>query len=715
MSLSSLFNLPSAPAQLLSESGSAAHNSANASNASAPQGDAFATYMAQQMSKGQFSNWQNLTSALANQNALGSNALSGFGHLSTDPTAGFGPAHNASSLGEPTSQPSQSSQSSQSSQTTQSGQSSSSAANSSNSANSDSSNTSSSSNNSQASNYAAYRRLHQLNGDQTLLGDSIDSGDGQASTDNTAESGTSLSTNDWLLSASTARLSSQDASSANAADAANNPASTLAKLAKTGTQNSSTPGTLPVVLPSIGAALQAQQNAAKAQANLTATDGKEPPLKTTSLSDKIQLITPNQADTNPQSLVSFAKDMGLNDSQIQQLFGTDAAKAVSNSVQGASAQTGSASTADIIGSGAGSGAALASSTTAASTSTLSTGAFSTHGLISTDAASGTLSPVASSVLGQLSNLQVQIDQAPGATGIQSDATATTLAELSAAQLQSASGASAFKAAGVSGLNGVSAPGTSSATPVSTLEILSEMDASLRPEDLAALEAHFTNTDRSKGAFSFGTEKSGFTIDMNTALTNMGSDGQATAATLGNASDGSGNGSNAGSGSNGESNSQQNNSNLPADMAGAYEKLSNKFADEVSNRLQQQFAQGQWKMKFALRPTSLGIVDIQLEMKDGKLAANFQSNNPLTQHLIQNNSHQLRNALQGSGIAQSSVQVGSGQTNGQGTHSGQNSGVPYTYQSNPLNTQAATTEEIPPADDLSITKSSKSDSQLDIFA
>jgi len=90
---------------------------------------------------------------------------------------------------------------------------------------------------------------------------------------------------------------------------------------------------------------------------------------------------------------------------------------------------------------------------------------------------------------------------------------------------------------------------------------------------------------------------------------------------------------------------------------------------------------------------------------------------LTQNLIHTNSHQLRNALQGSGIDQSSVQVGSGQTSGQGSgsSSGQNSGVPYTYQSNPLNTQATATEEIPAADDSTITKSSNSDSQLDIFA
>ena len=691
MSLSSLFNLPSAPAQLLADSASVAQNSPNAP---APQGDAFATYMAQQMSSGQFANWQNLTNALANQNALGSTSL-GNGLLSNDPTAGFGPSQDLANTG-------------------------------SSGADSSTNNDSSTSQaNSAQSNYAAHRRLSQLNKDQTLLGDSIDATDSADSSSSDANGTSSnkdssianaVSTNTWLLNASAAREGNPSSNAGGGAGATNSTSASTSANGNSAKNAGSpgTPGSLPIVLPSIGAALQAQQNALKAQGSSTLTGGKDGStgLKTTSLSDKVQLITPNQTDTNPQSLVSYARGMGLNDSQIHQLFGTDAANGNS------SGSSNPASTAAIIGSGANAGSSTANGTLSTHSTldsglnapqSLSTSADSTSllsGAGGVDQTTGSLSATANSVLDQVSNLQVQIDQAPGATGIQNEATASTLAELNSKV------GNAGNAASVSGLTGMTA-GVNKNTTASTLEVLSVMDASLRPEDVQALQAHFESTERSSGAFGTAKETSGFSIDMNTGLAPLGAEGSASSAGLNGGGDNLGSGFNGGA--NGESNSQQNNANVPADMAGAYEKLSNKFANEVSTRLQQQFAQGQWKMKFALRPTSLGVVDIQLEMKDGKLAANFQSNNPLTQNLIQTNSHQLRNALQGSGISESSVQVGSGQTNGQGSNSGQNSGVPYTYQSNPLNNQATATEEIPPTDDSTITKSSNSDSQLDIFA
>ena len=700
MSLSSLFNLPSAPAQILSENATA---SPNTSNANAPQGDAFATYMAQQMSSGQFSNWQNLTSALANQNALGGANNLGSTPGSTDATSGFGPAHGLAST-----HPDSNTQSAQNTQSDNSSR---------NSTSTSSSNTSTST--SQANPYVAHRKFNAFNKDQSLLGDSLDSSaTASDSTDSTSSGSTSstqgadsVSTNAWLMNASSARSSAQDALAPGNTNAQPNNSKTAGL--------SSSVGALPIVLPSIGAALQAQQIALKAQADQSASGkGSEKDLKTTSLSDKVQLITPNQSDTNPQSLVSFAQGMGLNASQIHQLFGADAVKANANAGPNANGagQT-SASTAAIIGSGAGSGAVLASTNSSLdansnspsiTTNTDTTSLANSSNAMGNDQALGSLSPTASSVLSQVSNLQVQIDQAPGATGIQNDATATTLADLNAGPAGVGSAATAGLA-GIAGLTGAA----NKTAPASTLEVLSVMDASLRPEDVAALQAHFEGTGRSSGALNTGSEGSSISIDMNTALTSMGAD--STALGLAGDNSGTGSGTNSGNAFGGDANQQANNGNVPADMAGAYEKLSNKFANEVSTRLQEQFAQGQWKMKFALRPTSLGIVDIQLEMKDGKLAANFQSNNPLTQNLIQTNSHQLRNALQGSGISQSSVQVGSGQTNGQGSSSGQNSGVPYTYQSNPLNTQATATEEIPLADDSTTTKSTNSDSQLDIFA
>ena len=90
MSLSSLFNLPSAPNKFLTDNSNGAQNTPNSGGNSANSGgDAFASYMAQQLSSGQFANWQNLTSALASQNSLATQSV-GFGPqpngFSTSPT-----------------------------------------------------------------------------------------------------------------------------------------------------------------------------------------------------------------------------------------------------------------------------------------------------------------------------------------------------------------------------------------------------------------------------------------------------------------------------------------------------------------------------------------------------------------------------------------------------------------------------------------------------
>jgi flagellar hook-length control protein FliK len=501
--------------------------------------------------------------------------------------------------------------------------------------------------------------------------------------------GIPYSTNAWLMS--------NGSQGANDKVADPSVSSKDGKLGDANSQNAagSLQNGLPIVLPSIGAALLAQQNALKGKDSAASPDSLNGhSLKTVSISNKIQLITPAQTDTSPQSLISYARGMGLNDSQMHQLFGAEAAKQAAAGA--ASSQP--ASTESLISTGT-----TLPSTTADTTST--SGLDANAQALGTLSTGNTPSDAAASVLSQVSNLQIQINQAPGAIGIQSQATAATLAELNTKVAVSTSAGA---------INGAS--GSASASPVSTLEALSVMEASLRPEDVEALQAHFANTTRSTNALG-GSGNEGasgsITLDMHTALNSLNP--EALGSNLGGSSENSNSGTNSGSSSNPDG--AQGNNNVPADMAGAYEKLSNKFAAEISNRLQQQFAQGQWKMKFALRPSSLGIVDIQLEMKDGKLAANFQSNNPLTQNLIHTNSHQLRNALQGSGIDQSSVQVGSGQTSGQGSgsSSGQNSGVPYSYQSNPSSSVAKVTEETPIADDTTQTALSSSNSQLDILA
>ena len=100
---------------------------------------------------------------------------------------------------------------------------------------------------------------------------------------------------------------------------------------------------------------------------------------------------------------------------------------------------------------------------------------------------------------------------------------------------------------------------------------------------------------------------------------------------------------------------------PQNMAEHFEKLSAKLATEMAGRIHEQFSQGEWKMKFALKPASLGQVDVQLEMRDGKLAAVLQADNPMTQDLLQNGSQRLRDALSQMGLSQSSVSVGDGRS------------------------------------------------------
>jgi flagellar hook-length control protein FliK len=93
------------------------------------------------------------------------------------------------------------------------------------------------------------------------------------------------------------------------------------------------------------------------------------------------------------------------------------------------------------------------------------------------------------------------------------------------------------------------------------------------------------------------------------------------------------------------------------MAEVYDQLSDKLATEMAARMHKQLSDGEWKMKFGLRPAHLGGVEIQLEMKDGKLDAVFRADNPLTRDLLQNSSQRLREALENFGIHAGLVHVG----------------------------------------------------------
>jgi flagellar hook-length control protein FliK len=146
------------------------------------------------------------------------------------------------------------------------------------------------------------------------------------------------------------------------------------------------------------------------------------------------------------------------------------------------------------------------------------------------------------------------------------------------------------------------------------------------------------------------------------------------------------------------------------MAETYEKLSDKLATELAARLHQQISDGQWKMKFALKPASLGAVDIQLEMRDGKLAALFQADNPLTQDLLQNGSQRLKDALHNLGMTQTSVLVGQGQAQSHSQGQSQTSSDSAKFGDN-----RGQTQNLDPNAPADIGRRRASDSQFDIYA
>jgi len=181
------------------------------------------------------------------------------------------------------------------------------------------------------------------------------------------------------------------------------------------------------------------------------------------------------------------------------------------------------------------------------------------------------------------------------------------------------------------LQNLSAVAATQATPttenISTLAVLSMMDADLRPEDIDRLNEEFDKLSA---------------IDDASAIPH---EGMASSGVTSNASNGLANASQA-----------QALKNHP-DMAQTFEKLSQKLATELASRMNDQLNAGEWKMKFALKPASLGLVDVQLEMRDGQLHAQFDADNGLTQNLIQNGSTRLKEALAELGINNAYVSVG----------------------------------------------------------
>jgi flagellar hook-length control protein FliK len=368
-------------------------------------------------------------------------------------------------------------------------------------------------------------------------------------------------------------------------------------------------------------------------------------LQSIALSPEVEIITVAQPATSEKSLTDFALAMGLNPSQIQDLLGDAAAANISASP--------AATTQQML--------AMNPLPMAAAVSLPTPGLTALNPLASVDAVSlptpgltalnplgnsaqfteGAALPV-NSVLAQA--LPVAPNLSAMAASVKPLLTSPEMPALTPiglqVQLSSASADVAVdtKLGNLQNLNvAVTAQVTETTENISTLAVLSMMDADLRPEDIDRLNEEFDKLS----AIDDGDSPS------HESLANSG---------LGtNRSNGLG-----------HTNPAQVLKTHP-DMAQTFEKLSQKLATEMASRMNDQLNAGEWKMKFALKPASLGLVDVQLEMRDGQLHAQFDADNALTQNLIQNGSTRLKEALAELGMNNAYVSVG--QDNRQSSQSG----------------------------------------------
>ena len=339
-------------------------------------------------------------------------------------------------------------------------------------------------------------------------------------------------------------------------------------------------------------------------------------LQSITLSPEVEIITVTQPATSEKSLTDFALAMGLDPSQIKALLGDDAA-------DDAVASAPAATTQQILAMNTLPGMGLSNPLTGTAPSVAAAGPTASNPLgsspaqatLATQAVLGQALPLAPAVSTAASAELMPQDMKPMGLEVQwSSASADLAANKQLNPTPNLSPSVVMQAAD---------------TPdnISTLAVLSMMDADLRPEDIDRLKEEF---------------------DKLSAIDDSSTSQESTSAGGGVA--------NNRSASQASASPAQTLKNHP-DMAQTFEKLSQKLATELASRMNDQLNAGEWKMKFALKPASLGLVDVQLEMRDGQLSAQFQAENGLTKDLIQNGSTRLKEALAELGMNNAYVSVG----------------------------------------------------------
>jgi len=366
--------------------------------------------------------------------------------------------------------------------------------------------------------------------------------------------------------------------------------------------------------------LASQKNQSLEQADEAAAKAKElasqerQTLQSITLSPEVEIITVAQPAPSDKSLTDFALAMGLDAEQIKALLGDDAAAEVQATAPAATTQ-------QILAMNTMPGLGLSNPLTSA---TPSLSGVAIHGL-------NTSATLAQSTLGTPAALSQTL---PLATEVTTLANSNVMAEemkpigLEVQWSSASADLAANKQLNPSANLAQAVIAQASDTPdnISTLAVLSMMDADLRPEDIDRLNEEFDKLSAIDDSSTSPEGTSGGGVTNNRGASPSGT---TAAQTL---------------------------KNHP-DMAQTFEKLSQKLATEMASRMNDQLNAGEWKMKFALKPASLGLVDVQLEMRDGQLSAQFQAENGLTKDLIQNGSARLKEALAELGMNNAYVSVG----------------------------------------------------------
>jgi len=408
----------------------------------------------------------------------------------------------------------------------------------------------------------------------------------------------------------------------------------------------------PIVSVNANAAVTAEPLATTTESTQTTSVSTPTPLQTIELSPQVRIITDPKKAPSPESLAAFAKSMGLDESTIKNLLG-QAPSMPATPTAATLAPTPAAFATALTATNP----ELTANTTGLSpVVTLSTAANPLQTAIGVEltglqkATSPDNSNAVSAPLAAISGLTLPTDTTISDANLGLGATSVVSAPaLTAANVLpglTSTDMAAIQQLQITVLPAAVLPLNTpvNTSPPSTIDMLSLFGTGVNEKDVSALLSSFSeetggesNADQqpSQGDSS---NLSSFAQTLNRNNTTHITSANATQAATPN-------------------------------MSEVYDQLSDKMATELAARMHKQLSDGEWKMKFALRPSNLGGVEIQLEMKDGKLDAVFRADNPLTRDLLQNSSQRLRDALGNLGINAGQVNIGQGGGNAQQNNSG----------------------------------------------